>query len=64
MPARTPEDLWRQLVAEAGDDLVERAAAVTVAQAEGDLAAAGFDVAAERAAAEARIASLEGRRGK
>jgi hypothetical protein len=58
MPARTPESLWRQLVDEAGDDLVEQAAAVSVAQAEKDLAAAGFDVAAERAVAEARMAML------
>jgi hypothetical protein len=59
MPAPHPEALWRQLVDEAGDDAVERAAAVSVAQAERDLAAAGFDVAAERNAALARIAALE-----
>lgn len=59
MPPRTPLALWRQIVDEAGDDLVERAAAVSVAQAEEDLAAAGFDVAAERARAVARIAALE-----
>ena len=59
MPPPTPEALWRQLVDEAGDDLVERAAAVSVAQAEEDLAAAGFDVAAERARALALIAALE-----
>jgi hypothetical protein len=58
MPPRSPESLWQQLVDEAGDDAVERAAAVSVAQAEKDLEAAGFDVAAERAIARARIASL------
>ena len=51
MPAHTPEALWQQLVDEAGEDLVERAAAVSVARAEKDLAVAGFDVAAERARA-------------
>ncbi len=59
MPPRTPEALWRQLVDEAGEDLVERAVVVSVAQAERDLAAAGFDVAAERARAMSRIAALE-----
>ena len=49
MPPRSPESLWQQLVDEAGDDAVERAAAVSVAQAEKDL---------ERAIARARIASL------
>ncbi|MGO9835448.1 MAG: hypothetical protein ACLP1X_14640 [Polyangiaceae bacterium] len=62
MPPRSPESLWRKLVDEAGDDAVERAAAVSVAQAERDLAAAGFDVAAERALAMARIAALESAR--
>ncbi|MGO9836576.1 MAG: hypothetical protein ACLP1X_20450 [Polyangiaceae bacterium] len=59
MPPRTPEALWLQLVDEAGEALVERAAAVSVAEAEKDLAAAGFDVAAERVRAVARIAALE-----
>jgi hypothetical protein len=59
MPARSPESLWQRLVDEAGDDAVERAVAVSVAQAEKDLAAAGFDVAAERARALALIAALE-----
>jgi hypothetical protein len=62
MPPRSPESLWQQIVDEAGDDAVERAAAVSVAQAEKDLAAAGFDVAAERARAMARIAALESAR--
>jgi len=59
MAPRTPEALWRQLVDEAGDDLVEQAVAVSVEQAEKDLAAARFDVVAERAQAVARIAVLE-----
>jgi len=59
MPPRRPESLWQQLVDEAGDDAVERAVAVTEAQAEKDLASAGFDVKAERARAMAHIAALE-----
>jgi len=63
MLPRSPESLWQQLVDEAGEDLIEEAAAVSVAQAERELAAAGFDVAAERRLAEARIAALvSGRR--
>jgi hypothetical protein len=58
MPPRSPESLWRQLVDEAGEDLINEAVAVNVAQAERELAAAGFDVAAERRLAEARIAAL------
>jgi hypothetical protein len=56
----TPENLWQRLVDEAGDDAVESAAAVSVGQAQRDLVAAGFDVKAERARAEARIAELTG----
>jgi hypothetical protein len=68
-------ELWKQLVAEVGDEEVERAASVTRAEAEAELRAAGFDVAAERARAEAfldalanreatpRAAPREGRRG-
>jgi hypothetical protein len=59
MPAPRPQDLWQKLVDEAGEDAIERAAAVSVAQAERDLAAAGFDVPAERAVAMDRIAALE-----
>jgi hypothetical protein len=55
----SPVDLWRRLVEEAGEDAVERAAAVSVAEAERELAAAGFYVGAERRAAAARIAELE-----
>jgi hypothetical protein len=53
------EELWDKLVDEAGEDLIEEAAAVSVEQAERELAAAGFDVAEERARAEAFLASLE-----
>jgi len=60
MPAMTREErLWQKLVDETGEDLIEEAAAVSVAQAEKDLAAWGFDVAAERARAEAFLVSLE-----
>jgi hypothetical protein len=47
-------------VEEAGDAQVEQAAGVSVEQAEKELAEAGFDVAEERAKAEALIAELEG----
>jgi hypothetical protein len=53
------ERLWQKLVDEAGEELIEQAAAVSVAQAEKELAEAGFDVAAERARAEAFLVSLE-----
>jgi hypothetical protein len=58
MPA--PEDLWRRLVEEAGDDPVESAAAVSVSQAERELKAAGFDTKAERERASALIRELTG----
>jgi hypothetical protein len=59
MSPRTAQSIWQELVDEAGEDAIEAAAAVSVAQAERDLAAAGFDVAAERAAALAWIDELE-----
>jgi hypothetical protein len=58
MPKPSPEQIWQRLVDEAGEDEVERAASVRVAQAEKDLAEAGFDVAAERAKATALLAEL------
>ena len=61
-PRSLEEALWQRLVDEAGEDAIEAAAAVRVAQAERELAAAGFDVAAERAAAVARIDALESKR--
>jgi hypothetical protein len=57
---RRSADPWSDLVAEAGEDAIERAAGVSVAQAERELAQAGFDVASERAKAEATLASLSG----
>lgn len=51
-------DLWRELVDEAGEDEIERATRVSVAQAEAELTAAGFDVAAERAKADAFLEAL------
>jgi hypothetical protein len=59
-PMTREELLWQKLVEEAGEELIEQAAAVSVAQAEKELTEAGFDVAAERARAEAFLASLEG----
>jgi hypothetical protein len=65
MPRKSREEArWEQLVEEAGDELVEAASRVSVAQAEKDLAEAGFDVAEERARAEAFLASLEGAVGE
>jgi hypothetical protein len=52
-------ELWKQLVAEVGEEEIERAASVTVAEAEAELKAAGFDVAGERAKAEAFLEALE-----
>ena len=58
-PLRPYAALWKELVDEAGEDAVDRAAAVSVAEAERELAAAGFDVKAEREAARAFLAALE-----
>ncbi|HLK37423.1 MAG TPA: hypothetical protein VKU41_11775 [Polyangiaceae bacterium] len=59
MAERKHADLWNELVAEAGEDEIDRAASVSVAQAEAELRAAGFDVAAERAKAGAFLEALE-----
>jgi chaperonin GroEL (HSP60 family) len=53
MSSRNSEEIWRQLVEEAGADEIERAASVSVAEAEKELAEAGFDAAAERTMARA-----------
>jgi len=53
--------LWKRLVEEAAEAEIDAAANVSVEQAEKDLAAWGFDVAAERAKAEAFLVELEGR---
>jgi hypothetical protein len=42
MPPRSPEAVWQQLVDEAGEDAVEQAAAVSVAEAERDLKGGGL----------------------
>ena len=60
MSERKHADLWRELVDEAGEDAIDRAATVSVAQAEAELKAAGFDVAAERAKANAFLDALVG----
>jgi len=54
-------ELWKKLVAEAAEAEIDAAASISVEQAEKDLAAWGFDVAAERAKAEAFLVELEGR---
>jgi hypothetical protein len=64
MSERKHTDLWRELVDEAGEDEVDRAATVSVPQAEAELKAAGFDVAAERAKASAFVDATEGTRRK
>jgi hypothetical protein len=46
-------------VDEAGEEAIERAASVSVAQAEAELARAGFDVHAERATAEGLLEWLD-----
>jgi hypothetical protein len=56
----TPEELWQGLVEEAGEDAIAGAASVSVEQAERDLTAAGFDVKAERARANATMSELSG----
>jgi|HubBroStandDraft_6_1064221.scaffolds.fasta_scaffold114540_2 hypothetical protein len=58
MSERKHADLWRELVDEAGEDAIDRAATVSVAQAEAELKTAGFDVAAERAKANAFVDAL------
>jgi hypothetical protein len=59
MSKQTPRDIWNALVDEAGEDEIERAASVSVEEAERELAAAGFDVAAERARASAFLDAQE-----
>jgi hypothetical protein len=59
MSMQQPKNLWQELVDEAGEEEIERAASVSVEEAEAELAAAGFDVAAERAKASAFLDALE-----
>ncbi len=58
MAARNQADLWRDLVTEAGDEAIAHAANVTNADAQRELAAAGFDVAEERAKAAAHLRAV------
>jgi hypothetical protein len=57
---RTPEQIWQQLVDESGEDEIERAASISVAQAESALRGAGFDLRKEHAQAEAELRELTG----
>jgi hypothetical protein len=56
--SRPKREIWNDAVDEAGERAIEAAASVSVAQAEKELAAAGFDVAAERAKVEAFLDDL------
>lgn len=56
----TPEQLWEELVQEAGEDEIEAACAESDEEVERYLTANGFDVEAERAKGEAFLAALEG----
>jgi hypothetical protein len=58
---RTTEQLWEELVEEAGEEEIAAADAMTVADAEAYLTANGFDVKAERAKAAAFLDDLAGR---
>jgi hypothetical protein len=60
MSERKHLDLWKELAEKAGEDEIDRAASVTVEEAEAELKAAGFDVAAERAKASAFLDRLAG----
>jgi hypothetical protein len=60
MPSRRAKKVWDKLLAEVGDAVVDEAASVTVAEAERDLAKAGFDVEAERRKAAERLRKLGG----
>jgi hypothetical protein len=57
--ARTAGEIWDKLAEEAGEDAIERASSVSVGHAERELREAGFDVAAERAKADALMDRLE-----
>ena len=60
MDKRTPQQIWQDLVDEAREAAIERAAAVSVEHAEKELAGTGFDVDAERARADAFLDELAG----
>jgi len=57
---RTPAEIWKEIVAEARDDEeIERLASLSDAAVDEELASAGFDVAKERAEAQAAVDELE-----
>ncbi len=57
---RTPAEIWKELAAEARDDEeIERLASLSDAALDEELAAGGFDVAKERAEAQAVVDELE-----
>lgn len=58
MTKPTPQQVWQQLLDEAGDDAIEAVLALTPEQVEAELAGAGFDVAEERAKAERFLEDL------
>jgi len=60
-PKSRPSEIWQEILDEVAEFEIEQAASVSVEQAERDLAEAGFDVAAERARAEAFLDALEGK---
>jgi hypothetical protein len=55
------QEVWTELVDEAGEDEIARAAEVGVAEAEAELRVAGFDIGKENAAANRLIAELMSR---
>jgi hypothetical protein len=59
MSERKHVDLWKKLADEVAEDEIDRAANMSVEQAESELRAAGFDVATERAKASAFLDALE-----
>ena len=59
-PMPTPEELWKKLALDAGEDEIASAASADVSHAERDLRTAGFDVKAERERAHAWLADLAG----
>ncbi len=61
MAKRSVQEVWTKLVDEAGEDEIARAAEVSVAEAEAELRAAGFDIGKENAAANRLIAELMSR---
>jgi hypothetical protein len=64
MSQRKYTELWNELVDEADEDENENGPAASVAQTEAELKAAGFDVAAERAKANAFLEELGGGAGE